>query len=102
MFGSHLRWPRRRSRPIAARVWNSLNIETRQEILVREGFSGEDVHRLCAKRWKELSEAERVWLATPVSLEDMTRVIAPKQDRSNPPPAFHFRNLLNLFGNRTR
>jgi len=97
MFGSNFRWPLRRSRPIAERVWNALTIGVRHEVLIREGFSADRTFGLCSKPWKKLSEAERIWLATPLSLDDMTRVAAVEMHPSKPAlTAFRFR-LLNLF-----
>jgi hypothetical protein len=102
MFGSSFRWPLRRSRPIAERVWNALTIAVRHEVLVREGFSADRAFRLCSKPWKKLSEAERIWLATPISLDEMTRVAAVEVHPSKAAlTAFRFR-LFNLFSIRTR
>lgn len=101
MFGSNYRWPLRRNRPIAERVWNGLSIATRHELLIREGFSGDRAYRLCSKPWKKLSEAERIWLATPLSLDAMSRAAAVEMNPSNALTAFRSR-LSNLFGSRTR
>jgi hypothetical protein len=56
MFGSIFSWPRRQNHPITARVWNRLDISTRQKVLEEEGFSNEHIQRLRFKRWRRLSE----------------------------------------------
>lgn len=62
-----------RSRPSPERFWNGLEIESRRYILEREGFSPEYCHTLSSRRWMKLSVAERVWLQTSLSLEEMAR-----------------------------
>ena len=101
MFGSLYRWPEPKSRPIAGRAWNGMSVDARREVLLREGFPGDDAHRLCLKRWKSLSETERIWLATPLSLDAMSRVSALEQNAPKSVPAFRIRVLSGLF-NRPR
>jgi hypothetical protein len=62
-----------RSTPSPERFWNGLEIESRRYILERQGFSPEYCHRLSSRRWMKLSIAERVWLQTTLSLEEMAR-----------------------------
>jgi hypothetical protein len=102
MFGSNYRWPLLRTRPIAERVWNGLSIAERHEVLVREGFSGDRAFRLRSKSWKKLSETERIWLATPLSLDEMTRVTALDVNPSKAPLSPSRFRLFNLFSHRTR
>jgi hypothetical protein len=97
MFGSLYRWPEPKSRPIAGRAWNGMSVDARQEILLREGFSGDDAHRLCLKRWKRLSETERIWLATPLSLDEMGRLGSLERNLSKSVAAFRIRVLSGLF-----
>jgi hypothetical protein len=101
MFGSIFSWPRRQNHPIAGRVWNRLDIPARQKILEEEGFSNEHIQRLRFKRWKKLSELERIWLATPLSLDGITRSDI-LHHRRGTLSGLDLRGILNLFSNRSR
>lgn len=78
MFAQLSRLFRSEDRPRPEKFWNCLKIETRKEILQDEGFSPPHIQNICFKRWKELSETERIWLFTPlllVSLEGRQKAV---------------------------
>jgi len=71
MVRSILNWFQRQNRPTPERYWNASAIETRREMLQREGCSAEGTETLCSKRWSKLSEADRFWLHTPLLLASL-------------------------------
>jgi|HubBroStandDraft_6_1064221.scaffolds.fasta_scaffold409745_1 hypothetical protein len=69
MFVSFLNRLRHQDKSRPKDFWNGLTVETRQEILEREGFSRLHVQKVCSKRWNKLSMTERIWLFNPLFIE---------------------------------